>query len=108
VGCGNRQVRKVTDLKAELEAVNVKHQNRKTTHEDIDYLTDLSRCAHKKLSWQKQIASLQKRTLIVLENMARLMNDPTNPPDEPTRDQMVQSLQAVQSIMERLQNVKLS
>ena len=38
----------ITELKAELEAVNAKHQARRTTREDIAYLTDLLECAKKK------------------------------------------------------------
>ena len=60
----------ITTLKAELEEVNVKHQGRTTTRDDIAYLTDLVRCANKKLAWEKQIASLQKRTPDIMERMA--------------------------------------
>lgn len=97
----------ITDLKTELESVNVKHQNRNSTREDIAYLTDLLKCANKKLAWEKQIASLQKRTPALLEKMSKLMNDPNAAPDEQRRAQMLQSLQVIQGAMERLQGVKV-
>ncbi|HTD87514.1 MAG TPA: hypothetical protein VK850_13125, partial [Candidatus Binatia bacterium] len=52
----------ITTLRTELEEVNDQHKDRKSTREDIAYLTDLLRCANKKLAWEKQIGSLQKRT----------------------------------------------
>ena len=97
----------ITTLKTELEEVNVKHQARKTTREDIAYLTDLLRCANKKLAWEKQIASLQKRTPTIMERMARLINDPAAPGDNTPRAAMLASLQKVQASMERLQGVKV-
>src|SRR5947209_7366886 len=60
-------------LKTELEAVHGKHQNRKTTQDDIAFLTDLLKCANKKLGWEKQIASLKKRTPTVLQEMAAVL-----------------------------------
>ena len=99
--------RTITDLKSELEEVNQKHQARKTTRDDIAYLTDLLRCANKKLTWEKHIASLQKRTPALLEKMAELMNDPHAPPDDSMRDTLLRTLQSVQAAMERLQNVKM-
>ena len=97
----------IHDLKNELEAVNVRHQNRKTTREDIDYLTDLLKCAHMKLAWEKRLGSLQKRTPLLLERMSPVINDPVNPPDQSTRLQMVNALHGVQGAMERLQGVKM-
>ena len=96
----------ITDLKAELESVNSKHQGRRTTREDIAYLTDLLKCANKKLVWEKQLASVQKRTPMILETVSRLMNDPQIPADEQLRAEMLRSLQAIQATMERLQSVK--
>lgn len=96
----------ITTLKTELEGVNVKHQGRKTTREDIAYLTDLLRCANKKLAWEKQIASLQKRTPLLMERMAKLINDPAAPGDN-SRAAMLACLQKVQASMERLQGVKV-
>ena len=95
--------RSIVMLQAELEAVNKKHQGRRTTREDIAYLTDLLACANKKLTWEKHMASLQKRTPEILEEINRLRNDPKNPPSEEASARMFQALQAVQSAMERLQ-----
>jgi hypothetical protein len=97
----------IADLQRELAAVTARYPERRTTRQDIAYLTDLLKCANKKLAWEKNIASLQKRMPIVLEKMSALLNDAKNPPSDQTRAEMLQSLQAVQTAMERLQNVKL-
>ena len=97
----------ITTLKTELEAVNVKHQGRKTTREDIAYLTDLLKCANRKLAWEKQIASLQKRTPAIMDRMEKLINDPSAPGDNAARQAMLTGLQKVQVAMERLQGVKV-
>jgi len=96
----------ILGLKQELEIVNSRHQGRRTTREDIAYLTALLECAKKKLAWEKQIASLQKRTPQLLERMSKLIHDPQNPPTEESRNDMLGSLHAVQAAMERLQGVK--
>ena len=97
----------ITALQKELSDVNTRHQHRETTRDDIAYLEDLLKCANKKLVWEKNIASLQKRTPRILENVVKLMNDPQLPPDEQLRAQMLQSLQAVQAAMERLQHARV-
>jgi hypothetical protein len=97
----------IVDLKNELESVNLKHQGRKTTREDIDYLTDLLKCANKKLAWEKNMAGLQKRTPLILQRMSDLINDPQSAPDDPRRAEMLRALQGVQAAMDRLQNLKL-
>jgi hypothetical protein len=97
----------ITDLKTELEKVNLTHASRKTTREDIAYLEDLLKCAHKKLAWEKQIASLKKRTPALLERMATLINDPQAPPTDEMREGMLRALQGVQAAMERLEKVKI-
>lgn len=97
----------IITLKAELEGVNVKHKDRKTTRDDIAYLTDLLKCANKKLAWEKQIASLQKRTPPLLERMVRIINEPAGGEDESARTAMLGALQRVQAAMERLQSVKV-
>jgi hypothetical protein len=89
-----------------LDAVNKKHADRRTTRDDIAYLTALLECARKKLGWEKQMASLQKRTPAILDEITRLMNDPKNPPPEELRAQVLQSLQQVQTTMERLQSAR--
>lgn len=97
----------ILDLKKELEAVNQKHQGRKTTRDDIAYLEDLLKCAHKKLTWEKQIASLKKRTPVLLQKMSALINDVQTPPTDEVRAGMLRALQRVQAAMERLENVKV-
>ena len=94
----------ITDLQRELAAVNSRYPAQRTTREDIAYLTDLLKCANKKLAWEKHIASLQKRTPAVLEKMSRLLNDPGGSPADPTRAEMLRALQELQAAMERLQN----
>jgi len=93
-------------LQAELKGVNGKYPAQRTTRQDIAYLTDLLKCANKKLAWEKQIAGVQKRTPAVLERMSVLMNDPVNPPSDAVRAAMLLTLQGLQSAMDRLQNVK--
>ena len=96
----------IVDLQGELNDVNAKYPTPRTTRQDIAYLTDLLKCANKKLGWEKQIASMQKRTPTTLEHMARLLNDPKNPPADEMRANMLRALQGVQAAMERLQNMK--
>jgi hypothetical protein len=93
-------------LQTELEQVNRKHAERKSTREDIAYLTDLLRCANKKLAWEKQIASLQKRTPDLLLRMTAVLNDEKNPPTDEIRASMLSALHGVQAAMERLQQIK--
>jgi hypothetical protein len=94
-------------LKRELEAANAKFQGQRSTRDEIAYLSALLECAKRKLAWEKQLASLQKRTPAVLEKMAALLNDPHNPPAEQTRADILQALQKVQAAMERLQGIKV-
>ena len=96
----------ISNLQTELEAVNKNHADRRTTREDIAYLTALLNCAKQKLGWEKQIASLQKRTPAILEEVSRLMNDPGNAPPEKMRADVLHALQTIQSAMERLQNAR--
>ena len=93
-------------LQAELSQASSKYPSPRTTREDIDYLTDLLRVANKKLAWEKQIASIQKRAPGLMEQMAQLMQDPTNPPSEQIRTDVLRALKAVQSAMERLHAAK--
>lgn len=96
----------IVELQNELAAVNEKYPSPRTTRQDIAYLTDLLKCANRKLAWEKQIASMQKRTPATLEKMAELLNDPKNPPPDDMRTEMLRALQGVQAAMERLQNMK--
>src|SRR6266702_3028849 len=98
----------IAGLKVELDAVNAKHQGRNSTREDIAYLTDLLVCAKKKLAWEKQMASLQKRTPDLMDRITRLMNDPQAPPAEEMRTEMFRALQQVQAAIERLDKVKVT
>ncbi len=98
----------ITDLKDELEAVNAKHKGQSTTQQNIDYLTDLLKCAKKKLIWEKNMASLQKRAPLLLQKLLALMNDPKAPPSEETRGQISVALHAIQTAMDRLQQVKMN
>ena len=93
----------VADLQAELAAVNSKYQGQRTTREDIDYLTVLLKCANKKLAWEKQIASLQKRSPALLVEMTGMLNDKDFPPTDELKTEMMHSLQIVQAALERLQ-----
>jgi len=101
-----RAEKTILDLQSELAAVNSNYPTPRTTRQDIGYLTDLLKCANKKLAWEKQIASMQKRTPATLEQMAQLLNDPKNPPADTMRIGMLQALQGVQAAMARLQNLK--
>jgi len=103
-----RSERTITSLQGELAGINGRFRGPRTTREDIAYLTSLLDCAKKKLAWEKQINSLQKRTPELLQKMAGLLNDPLNPPGDEIRARLLTGLQAVQAAMERLQSVKYS
>ena len=98
----------ICDLAVELDAVNVRHQARKSTREDIDYLTDLLSCAHKKLGWEKQIASLQKRIPALIQEVGAVMNDADHPPGDEMKASTAVALQRVQAAMQRLDQVKVA
>ena len=93
----------ILTLQRELEQVQEKHKDRQTTRDDVEYLTDLLNCAKKKLNWEKNIASLQKRTPGLLQELGRLLNDEKNPPSDEMRIAMLKALQGVQAAMSRLQ-----
>lgn len=95
----------MANLKAELETAKAKYPSPRTTRDDVAYLTALLECAKKKLAWEKQIASLQKRTPEVLQQMTDFLNDVKNAPNEANRARMLECLQSVQVAMERLQAV---
>ncbi len=107
VGDIERCEKSIGELQSELAAVNAAHKGPRNTRQDIAYLTALLGCAKKKLAWEKQIASLQKRTPATLQQMSALLNDPLNPPPERTRAEILAALQKVQAAMERLQTVKV-
>jgi hypothetical protein len=98
-----RSEKMIVALNRELQSVNTKFQGPRDTRADVAYLTGLLECAKKKLAWEKQISSLQKRTPSLMERMGVLLNDPKSPPTTDARDQMLRALQAIQAAMERLQ-----
>jgi chromosome segregation ATPase len=95
--------RTISELKAELERVNRIHQVRTTTQQDIDFLTALLNCAHKKLSWEKQVMSVKKRVPAVLAELGRVMEDASNPPSDSMCATLLQAMQQVKAAMERLE-----
>jgi hypothetical protein len=96
----------ITSLKTQMDEVNARHQDRKTTSDDIAYLEDLLRCARKKLAWEKQMASLSKKIPEVLAAVTSVMNDPAMPPSDQTRAVVMGLLQNVQQSMARLEQAK--
>ena len=99
--------RTIGELKEELEAINAKWQKRATTREEIDYLTALLKVANKKLVWEKNMASLQKRTPEIMSRVSALVNDPKSPLDDQEKAALVPSLNAVQGAMQRLMSTKI-
>ena len=95
----------LTKLTADLETVNAKFQGPRTTRQDVDYLSGLLDCAKHKLAWEKQLASIQKRTPEALDRMAKLLGDVQSAPIDAGRMELLQALKRVQASMERLQNV---
>jgi vacuolar-type H+-ATPase subunit I/STV1 len=98
-----RSEKLIQALNKELETVNARYQGPRTTREDVAYLASLLECAKRKLAWEKQINSLQKRTPSLMEKMAAILNDPKGPPPQQVQEQLMQALKAIQSTMERLQ-----
>jgi hypothetical protein len=96
----------IITLQQELEGVNTRHAGRSTTQDDVDYLEDLLSCAKRKVIWEKQIASLQKRTPSLMQRVEALVNHPQSSPDEQTRKALLESLHNVQAAMLRLQGGK--
>ena len=93
-------------LKGEIDAVNAKHANRQTTQDDIHFLDDMLACAKKKLVWEKQLASLQKRTPDLMKRVEAVVNHPESNPDAETRDALLGSLNAVKAGIQRLSEAK--
>jgi hypothetical protein len=100
--------RTVGELKSELEEINAKFKTRNSTREEIDYLTALLKVANKKLVWEKNMGSLQKRTPEMMNRISQLVNDPKAPLDDQAKASLMPSLQAVQAAMERLSAAKVS
>ncbi len=93
-------------LNAEMATVNAKHADRKTTQDDVHFLEDLLACAKKKLVWEKQLASLQKRTPDLMKRVEAVVNHPESNPDEQTREALMGSLNAVKAGIQRLSEAK--
>ena len=96
------------ELQNDLVAANTQYPSPRSTREDISYLTELLKCANKKLVWEKHMVSLQKRMPALLEKLSAVMNDSQNPPPEEVRAELLRALQGVQAAMERLQTAKIS
>jgi hypothetical protein len=98
----------IFELQSDLTTANAKYPSPRTTRQDIDYLTELLKCANKKLVWEKQILSLNKRMPALLERLSAVVADPQNPPSEERRGELMRALQGVQGAMERLQAAKIT
>jgi len=103
LGAIEKAERTITELKTELEAVNRTHLVRSTTQQDIDFLSALLNCAHKKLGWEKQVASLRKRAPLLMQQLAVVMDDVKNPPDESMCSTLLRAMQLVKEAMDRLE-----
>lgn len=88
---------------ANLNAVNQKFQGDRNTKQEVEYLTALLDCAKRKLAWEKQIASLQKRAPAMLESMTRVLNDNDHPASDELKAELLKSLQSVQAALQKLQ-----
>ena len=98
-----RAEKSLSELKADLELAKANQPEQRTTQQDIEYLNALLKCAHKKLGWEKQVASLKKRVPEMMQEIAALMNDPSHPPSEEMCASLLQALQQLKSAMERLE-----
>ena len=96
----------ILSLNNELAAVNAKYGGRRTTQEDVHFLEALLACARKKLVWEKQMVSLQKRTPELMSRVENLVNHLQSSPDEETRTALLESLHSIQGAMQRLQSAK--
>jgi hypothetical protein len=94
----------ITSLMTELNSANARFQGQRSTRQEVEYLTVLLACANRKLAWEKQIASLQKRAPALLAEMTATLNDRDFPPTEALKAEMMHSLQMVQAALERLQS----
>jgi len=103
----NRCESTITTLKQDLQEVNARFAERKSTQDDIQYLEGLLACAKRKLVWEKHMASLQKRTPALMERVEMLVNHPESNPDEKLQKDLLESVKSVQAAMNRLQEAKL-
>ena len=93
----------ITSLMAELNSANAQFQGQRTTKQEVDYLTILLSCAKRKLAWEQKIASLQKRSPALLQQMTAALNDKDFPPSDELKTEMLHALQNVQAALARLQ-----
>ncbi len=96
----------ISSVMADLNTVNTKYQGTRNTREEVEFLKVLLDCAKRKLAWEKQIASLKKRAPALVEAMTKIMSDKEHPPSEELQSEMLRSLQAIQSALQRLQAVE--
>lgn len=96
----------ITSVMGDLNSINAKYQGPRTTREEVEFLKVLLDCAKRKLAWEKQIASLKKRAPALLESMTAIMSDTDHPPGEELKSEMLRSLQAIQSALQRLQSLE--
>ncbi len=95
----------INAVMTQLNAVNTQFQGPRTTRQDVEYLTALLDCAKRKLAWEKDVSSMQKRAPALLESMTKMLNDPDFPPSEETKSEMLRALQSVQAALEKLQGI---
>ena len=96
----------ITSVMADLNSINAKYQSPRSTRDEVEFLKVLLDCAKRKLAWEKQIASLKKRAPALLESMTRIMSDTDHPPSDELKSEMLRSLQAIQSALQRLQSLE--
>ena len=99
----NRCQDTITSLLTELSSANAKFHGKRSTQQEVEYLAILLACAKRKLAWEKQIASLQKRSPALLAEMTGMLNDKDFPPTDELKTEMMHSLQIAQAALERLQ-----
>ena len=99
--------RTIGELKTELSEVNTRFQTRASTREEIDYLSALLKVANKKLIWEKNMSSLQKRIPDIMGRVLHLVNDPKSPLDDREKSSLMPSLTAVQAAVQRLGMAKV-
>ncbi len=99
----NRCLNTITALMTELTSANARFEGQRSTQQEVEYLTILLACAKRKLAWEKQIASLQKRAPALLAEMTATLNDKDFPPTDELKAEMMGSLQMVQAALEQLQ-----
>src|SRR5580692_10373266 len=83
----------IASVMAELQSANAKYQGERSTRQEVEYLTILLNCAKRKLAWEKQIASLQKRAPALLKEMSNILSDQEHPPADEIKAEMLRSLQ---------------